>query len=154
MDLLECMDVIDVFVNTQRLGGAGSGNDALFLGKPVITVKKGDVYACVGDDFAVGSLDEYNRLIRRYFEDKDFYKRQSERAFERYKKIVTDDEKMMEKAKNVAVKRLIYAVIIFLVPVIIRFTFKILGNSLSTNNLGLDGPAAGIKCFNDAWDSL
>ena len=75
-------------------------------------------------------------------------------TFDFVKSITASDEKMMEKAKNVAVKRLIYAVIIFLVPVIIRFTFKILGNSLSTNNLGLDGPAAGIKCFNDAWDSL
>lgn len=75
-------------------------------------------------------------------------------TFDFVKSITANDEKNMNKAKDVAVKRLIYAVIIFLVPAIVRFTFKIIGNSLSTNDIGLDGPAAGIKCFNDAWDSL
>ena len=75
-------------------------------------------------------------------------------TFDFFKAMTSNDEKNMEKVKTVAVKRLIYAIIVFLIPVIIRLIFNLIGDSISTNDIGLSGPAAGIKCFNEAWNSL
>lgn len=62
------------------------------------------------------------------------------------KAVVASDEKKMNEAKNVALKRIVYALIIFLVPTIVSLLFKNLGSSL--DNSELTNATEWISCFN------
>lgn len=73
-------------------------------------------------------------------------------TFDFVKGMMANDEKTMEKAKSDVGKRLVYAIIVFLVPVLIRFAFKLLASNISSG--GLTGPTAGIKCFEQALDEV
>ena len=68
------------------------------------------------------------------------------------KGISSSDEKNMEKAKSLVGKRLIYAVVIFLVPVLVRFMFRMLGNNFDSG--GLASPTSWISCFNKALNNV
>lgn len=62
------------------------------------------------------------------------------------KAIFANDEKKINEAKTVAIKRIFYAVLLFLIPTIITFIFKSLGNVISGNEL--TNAAEWISCFN------
>lgn len=62
------------------------------------------------------------------------------------KAVVANDEKKMNDSKNTAFKRIIYALVIFLVPTIVSLIFKTVGNDVS--NGGLNSPTEWISCFN------
>lgn len=62
------------------------------------------------------------------------------------KATIASDEKKMNEAKNAAGKRVVYALIIFLVPTIISLLFKTFDKGLSDDEL--TGPAEWISCFN------
>lgn len=62
------------------------------------------------------------------------------------KAVTANDDKKMKDAQNAAVKRVIYALIIFLVPTIISLLFKTLGSSL--DNSELTNATEWISCFN------
>lgn len=62
------------------------------------------------------------------------------------KATVANDEKQMNNAKNAAGKRVIYALVIFLVPTVVSLLFKTLGNNIGGTEL--TGATEWISCFN------
>ena len=62
------------------------------------------------------------------------------------KATIANDEKKMNEAKNTAGKRVIYALVIFLVPTIVSLLFKTLGGNIGGGEL--TGPTDWISCFN------
>ena len=73
-------------------------------------------------------------------------------TFDFVKAIMANDEKGMEKAKGDVGKRLLYAVLVFLVPIIIRFMFRLVSGNF--NNGGLTGATDWISCFNQALSEV
>ena len=65
--------------------------------------------------------------------------------FDLVKATVANDEKKMNEAKNLIGKRIIYALVIFLVPTIISLLFNALGENIGGE---LTGPTDWISCFN------
>lgn len=62
------------------------------------------------------------------------------------KSMIADDQKGMDVAKVNFLKRVLYAVVIFLIPVVVKIIFKALDTGISTGEL--NGPASWISCFN------
>ena len=62
------------------------------------------------------------------------------------KATVANDEKKMNEAKNSIPKRIVYALVIFLVPTIVSLLFKTLGSNIGGGEL--TGPTEWIGCFN------
>lgn len=62
------------------------------------------------------------------------------------KATIASDEKKMNEAKNTAGKRVVYALIIFLVPTIISLLFKTFDKGFKNDEL--TGPTEWINCFN------
>ena len=81
-DILSRIEICDLYVNPTRRGGGTSCVEAMFKGKPVVTVNYGDVAGIVGEQFSCNDYDEMERLILRYKNDKEFYATQSAIATE------------------------------------------------------------------------
>ncbi len=79
-DTLSRLELCDLYINPLRKGGGTSCVEAMAMGKPVVTLKFGDVYGSVEDDFACDDLGEMKARIIRYIEDKEFYNRHIELA--------------------------------------------------------------------------
>lgn len=62
------------------------------------------------------------------------------------KAVVASDDKKMNEAKSNAIKRIVYALVIFLVPTLVSLLFKTFGNSL--DNSELTNATEWISCFN------
>lgn len=62
------------------------------------------------------------------------------------KAVVASDEKKMNEAKNASIKRVVYALIIYLVPTIVSLLFKTLGDNLGGGEL--TSATEWISCFN------
>jgi len=73
-------------------------------------------------------------------------------TFDFVKAMMANDEKAMEKAKSDVGKRLLYAVIVFLVPIVIRIMFRLISDNINTG--GLTGPTDWISCFNRALSEV
>lgn len=73
-------------------------------------------------------------------------------TFDVVKAVVANDDKQMESAKSSMVKRLIYAVIVFLVPVVIRIIFGLIADNISGGDYL--GPGAWIGCFEQAFNDV
>ncbi len=82
-DVLALMEICNLYVNPDRLGGGFSVIEAFSKGKPGVYLKKGDVYTAGGEDFAVNNFSEMTEQILKYKEDKDYYNKMSELAKER-----------------------------------------------------------------------
>lgn len=65
------------------------------------------------------------------------------------KAMISKDEKDVKEATSKAVKRIIYAIIIFLVPVIIKYAFKTIANFTKNDKSGLDNPTSWVACFDE-----
>ena len=91
-EILAWIENCDLYLNPHRKGGGTSGVEALFKGVPVITTPYGDVATNVGSDFWVESLEEVPELVKRYVDDREFYKMMSEKAKNRAK-VLLDSEK-------------------------------------------------------------
>ncbi|ONI44107.1 hypothetical protein AN641_08335 [Candidatus Epulonipiscioides gigas] len=72
-NLLEDSQILDLFINPKRMGGAGGLNSAMFAGAIPITLAEGDVGAFVPSYFIADNLEEYPIIIRKYIEDKDYF---------------------------------------------------------------------------------
>jgi len=72
-DILALMEICDLYVNPDRLGGGFSVIEAFSKGKPGVYLDRGDVYTAGGEDFAVGSFDEMVKQILKYKDDKNYY---------------------------------------------------------------------------------
>lgn len=73
-------------------------------------------------------------------------------TFDFVKAIMANEEKDMEKAKTSVTKRLVYAVIVFLVPVVIRLLFNLVSSNISSGDYL--GPTEWINCFNRALNEV
>lgn len=91
-DLIEYLNLFDLFVNPPRIGGGNTGAMALSAGVPVLTLDKGDIASVAGKEFTVESLKDYPEMIQRYKRDSAFYQRQSRLAKKRIEEKTTDDE--------------------------------------------------------------
>lgn len=76
-DILALMEICDLYVNPQRLGGGFSVIEAFSKGKPGVYLKSGDVYTAGGEDFAVSDFNEMSVQILKYKNDKDYYNKMS-----------------------------------------------------------------------------
>ncbi|MBP5684205.1 MAG: hypothetical protein J6X02_02990 [Bacilli bacterium] len=70
-------------------------------------------------------------------------------TYDFFKGMIGKSEDEMRKATNTAFKRIIWAVVVFFVPVIIKYFFSFVGGSSSSN--GLVGPADYIRCYNESY---
>ena len=91
-DILALMDICDLYVNPDRLGGGFSIIEAFVKGKPGVYLKSGDVYTAGGESFAVDSFKEMAGQILKYKEDKDYYNSMSGLARERAKLMTSSEE--------------------------------------------------------------
>lgn len=95
-DVLALMEIIDLYVNPERSGGGYSVIEAAYKGKPAVYLNKGDVYAAGGEDFAVKSFAQMYDIILKYKMDTIFYKKMSEKAFERAELMTSSVDAMHE----------------------------------------------------------
>ncbi len=91
-DMLALMDICDLYVNPERLGGGFSIIEAFVKGKPGVYLKSGDVYTAGGESFAVDNFKEMAEQILKYKEDKDYYNSMSGLARERAKLMTSSEE--------------------------------------------------------------
>ena len=91
-DMLALMDICDLYVNPERLGGGFSIIEAFVKGKPGVYLKSGDVYTAGGESFAVDSFKDMSEQILKYKEDKDYYNSMSAVARERAKLMTSSEE--------------------------------------------------------------
>lgn len=73
-------------------------------------------------------------------------------TFDFVKATMASEDKDMEKAKSSVATRLIYAVVIFLVPVVIRLIFSLISSNIPGGNYV--GPGAWINCFEQALNEV
>jgi len=82
-DILALMELCDLYVNPDRMGGGFSVIEAFEKGVPGVYLPKGDVYAAGGEEFAVADWKEMEARISQYKEDGEYYRRMSEATKER-----------------------------------------------------------------------
>ncbi len=92
-DFLNCLQIIDLFMNPKRNGGAGGATRAMRRGIPVTTLPDNDVASFAGDDFICADYNEMVSDVLRYIDDSDYYKEQSERAIGHFKTLFSSDIK-------------------------------------------------------------
>ena len=71
-------------------------------------------------------------------------------TYDMVKAMIVADEKGTKDALNRAVKRLIYAVILFLVPIVVRLIFNTLASRQISGFGGEVSPTNWITCWKDA----
>ncbi len=91
-DILALMEICDLYVNPDRLGGGFSIIEAFSKGVPGVYLKSGDVYTAGGEDFAVNDFDGMVEQILKYKDDKDYYNKMSEIAKKRAKLMTSSKE--------------------------------------------------------------
>ena len=63
------------------------------------------------------------------------------------KAMISGDEKKSKEASGKAGKRILYAVLLFLVPILVKFVFRTIGN-----NTNVSDTTSWIGCFNEYFD--
>lgn len=91
-DILALMEICDLYVNPQRLGGGFSVIEAFSKGKPGVYLKSGDVYTAGGEDFAVSDFNEMPGQILKYKNDKNYYNKMSGLAKKRAELMTSSKE--------------------------------------------------------------
>lgn len=91
-DILALMEICDLYVNPDRLGGGFSVIEAFAKGRPGVYLNRGDVYTAGGEDFAVGSFDEMAKQILKYKDDKEYYNEMAGLAKERARLMTSSKE--------------------------------------------------------------
>ncbi len=91
-DILALMEICDLYVNPDRLGGGFSIIEAFSKGVPGVYLKSGDVYTAGGENFAVNDFDGMVEQILKYKDDKDYYNKMSEIAKKRAKLMTSSKE--------------------------------------------------------------
>lgn len=99
-DILSRIELCDLYINPTRRGGGTSSVEALYKGKPVVTVDFGDIATNVGKEFLVENYDEMKKMIVKYQQNQEFYNAKSEIATKRAE-LLTNSEiefnRIMEK---------------------------------------------------------
>ncbi len=91
-DILALMEICDLYVNPDRLGGGFSVIEAFAKGKPGVYLNRGDVYTAGGENFVVGSFDKMAEQILKYKDNKEYYNTMSRLAKERAKLMTSSKE--------------------------------------------------------------
>lgn len=65
-----------------------------------------------------------------------------------FKAISTSDEKAASEAKSKLVKRIVYGVLVFLIPFLVNLVFEIVGDTIKTDD-GFEDSTSWISCWND-----
>lgn len=97
VDILSRLEHCDIYLNPYRKGGGSSCVEAMFLGKPVITIDYGDVATNAGELFLVGDYDTMFEVLERYRTDRVHYEEMSQIAEKRASELM-DDTGAFEKA--------------------------------------------------------
>ncbi len=103
-DILALMEICDLYVNPDRLGGGFSIIEAFAKGKPGVYLKSGDVYTAGGEDFAVNDFDEMSEKILQYKNDKDYYNKMSGLAKERARFMTSSIEAIADIDRQICQK--------------------------------------------------
>ena len=74
----EAISIGDIFLNPPRQGGGTGGLYAILEQVPVITLDNCDVESICGKEFVCESITMIPNLVRKYYEDAEFMKRQKE----------------------------------------------------------------------------
>jgi hypothetical protein len=90
-DIFSVLEHCDLYVNPRRTGGGTSSVEAMCAGVPVVTYNMGDVPTNTGEEFIVRDEEEMAQTIKRYMEDKEFYKQKSEAAKKRAQRMLDTD---------------------------------------------------------------
>ncbi len=91
-DILALMEICDLYVNPDRLGGGFSVIEAFSKERPGVYLKSGDVYTAGGEDFAVDSFAKMAEQILKYKDNKDYYNTMAGLAKERAKLMTSSKE--------------------------------------------------------------
>lgn len=100
-DVLGILELIDLYLNPKRLGGGTSGLEALYKGKPVISLDYGDVAAVVGKDFVVADFCEMKRYIDKYMFFEEFYRSMCEKGIMVANDLMDTEKYFVELYKNI-----------------------------------------------------
>ena len=92
-DFLNTLNIIDLFMNPKRAGGAGGATRSMKRGIPVTTLGDCDVASFTGDDFVCSDYSEMVDDTLRYIEDSEYYKSQSEKAKAHFATLFSSDIK-------------------------------------------------------------
>ena len=65
-----------------------------------------------------------------------------------FKAVASGDEKVVKDVQSTFIKRLIYGVIIFLVPFFVRLILNFVNNNLMNDGSDLASPTSWISCWN------
>lgn len=103
-DMLALMEICDLYVNPERVGGGFSVIEAFYKGKPGVYLKYGDVFAAGGADFAVDTLEDMYYTILKYKDDKEFYEAQHEKAKKRAAYMTSSVDAMRELVEAIIKK--------------------------------------------------
>ncbi len=79
----ECVKMADLYIQPTRAGGGRSAFEAAYHGLPVVTVRYGDVWGTMGDEFTVEDYDGMREKISEYINDKTYYDVMSKKAKQR-----------------------------------------------------------------------
>lgn len=90
-DMLAVCEICDLYVNPLRAGGQTSAAEAMYKGVPVVSINYGDVSVCAEEEFCVNDYKEMSQRIKKFIDDKKYYKDMSNKAVKRAK-ILLDTE--------------------------------------------------------------
>lgn len=87
-DLVSALDQCDVFLNYPRSGGGNSALYAMRSGLPILTLRKGDVFAVAGDEFGFNAYAEIKQEIMTFIADAEYLRTRSQLAAEKAAEII------------------------------------------------------------------
>lgn len=95
-DMLALMEICDLYVNPERLGGGFSIIEAFYKGVPGVSINRGDVSISGGIDFTVPNYKDMVEVIKRYIKDKAFYEVMVQKAKKRTEVVLDGSEALKE----------------------------------------------------------
>ena len=109
-DFLNCLKIIDLFMNPKRTGGGGGAVRAMRIGIPVTTLPDCDIANSAGNNFVCKDYDEMVSDVLHYIADPEYYKIQSEEAKNHFKTLFSSDIKndlasVLDKILEIAKKQ-------------------------------------------------
>lgn len=105
-DVLAVYDCCNLYVNPERSGGGASSAEALSKGLPIVTLKYGDVYYSVGEEFGVDSMDDMVQCINKLANDKKYYEMMVQKALQRSKLLTNTLETLKQLISKIKKNRL------------------------------------------------
>ncbi|OPJ63285.1 glycosyltransferase [Clostridium oryzae] len=99
-DMLAVSELCDIYVNPPRAGGQTSAAEAMSKGVPPVSLNFGDVSVCVEYRFCVNDFEGMKERIKKFIEDKQYYKEMSELAKKRAEVLLDTDTEFVRIIKQ------------------------------------------------------